>query len=217
MQENDITHVMTAVASPWANGQVERVNRFLKSTLSKLINETDSWDQILGKTQFVLNNTWHKAINTTPSKMLLGYNQRGGTDKELSKFIESLTDTDKSIQEEREELRDAAKLVNQKIKEYNKVQYDKRHKKPSKYKEGDLVMIKITQHKPGINKKLTPKFKDPYQIKKLLNKNRFVVTEIPGFNLTQKPLNTILSSDKIKPWIRVNEVKPPDDDTVNGD
>lgn len=58
-----ITDVMTAVASPWANGQVERVNRFLKSTMSKLVNETDSWDDILGKTQYVLNNTWHKSIN----------------------------------------------------------------------------------------------------------------------------------------------------------
>lgn len=39
MKEKDIKHVLTAVASPWANGQVERVNRFLKSTLAKLVEE----------------------------------------------------------------------------------------------------------------------------------------------------------------------------------
>lgn len=51
----------------------------------------------------------------------MGYNQRGKTDKELSQFIEKLTETDKTIQKEREELRDAAKLVNKTIKEYNKM------------------------------------------------------------------------------------------------
>lgn len=29
-------------------------------------------------------------------------------------------------------------------------------------------MIKITQHKPGINKKLVPRYKGPYQIKKFI-------------------------------------------------
>lgn len=153
---------MTAVASPSANGQVEQVNRFLKST-SKLINELDSWDNILGKTQYMLNNILHKSINTTPSKLLLEYDQHGKIDKELCQFIEKLTETDKTIQQEREKLRDVSKLVNRykTIKEYNKVQYDKQHKKPTKYKEGDLVMIKITQHKPGINKKLVSNYKGP--------------------------------------------------------
>lgn len=63
------------------------------------------------------------------------------------------------------------------------------------------------QHKPGINTKLIPKFKGPYQIKAILNKNRFVATDIPGYNLSQKPYNTILSSDKIKPWIRIDVPK----------
>lgn len=67
------------------------------------------------------------------------------------------------------------------------------------------MLIKVLQHKPGTNTKLAPKYKGPYQIKATLNKNRFVVTDVPGYNLTQKPLNTILSADKIKPWIRIQE------------
>lgn len=39
MKENNITHVKVAVASPWANGIAERVNRFLKSTLAKLTED----------------------------------------------------------------------------------------------------------------------------------------------------------------------------------
>lgn len=104
-------------------------------------------------------------------------------------------------------VRDQAQIVNLAMQEYNKMQYDKRHKKPTKYKKGDLVLIKVLQYKPGTNKKLLPKFKGPYQIKAVLKKNRFVVTNAPGCNITQKPLNTILSSDKIKPWIRVSEAQ----------
>lgn len=39
LKGKNVNHSMTAVASPWANGQVERVNRFLKSTLSKIVED----------------------------------------------------------------------------------------------------------------------------------------------------------------------------------
>lgn len=90
------------------------------------------------------------------------------------------------------------------MKEYNKEQFDKRHKKPTQYHEGDLVLIKVLRFKPGTNQKLLPKFKGPYQVKKVLNKNRYVVIDVPGYSRTIKPSNTILSADKLKKWINVN-------------
>lgn len=58
IQENEIEHSMTAIASPWANGIVERVNRFLKTTLAKVVDEPVKWDCYLGKVQQrVINNT----------------------------------------------------------------------------------------------------------------------------------------------------------------
>ncbi|RLU22364.1 hypothetical protein DMN91_004642, partial [Ooceraea biroi] len=132
--------------------------------------------------------------------------EKSKTDKELRQYIEKLVAIDKTLEQERNELRDTAKLVNRAVHEYNKIQYDKRHKKPTKYSEGDFVLIKVLQHKPGTNQKLVSKYKGPYQIKRVLKKNRFVVTAIPGYNLTQRPLNTILSADKIKPWIKIADV-----------
>lgn len=46
MKSNEIIHTMRAVASPWANGQIERINRFLKSTLTKMIEKADEWKKI---------------------------------------------------------------------------------------------------------------------------------------------------------------------------
>ncbi|KMQ82577.1 hypothetical protein RF55_22493, partial [Lasius niger] len=49
--------------------------------------------------------------------------------------------------------------------------YDERHKKPSQYKTGDLVMIRDTNLKPGEDRKLKSIYKGPYQVDKVLNKN----------------------------------------------
>ncbi|KYQ51403.1 Pro-Pol polyprotein [Trachymyrmex zeteki] len=38
VKDQSIKHRLVAVASPWANGLVERVNRFIKSSLKKLLN-----------------------------------------------------------------------------------------------------------------------------------------------------------------------------------
>lgn len=43
MEERMIHHRMVAVASPWANGLEERVNKFLKSTLTKVCVELHEW------------------------------------------------------------------------------------------------------------------------------------------------------------------------------
>ncbi|EFN79146.1 hypothetical protein EAI_08641, partial [Harpegnathos saltator] len=77
--------------------------------------------------------------------------------------------------------------------------YDARHRKPTTYKTGDFVLIRDGHSKIGGSKKLKSKYKGPYQITKILNNNRYVVTDIPGFNVTSKPYNSILSLDKIKP------------------
>jgi len=47
------------------------------------------------------------------------------------------------------------------------------------------VLIKILYYKSGTNQKLALKFKDPYQSKAVLNNNRYIVTDIPGYNITK--------------------------------
>lgn len=66
----------------------------------------------------------------------------------------------------------------------------------------DFVLIRELSSKPGENKKFKMKYKGPYQVSKVLNKNRYVITDIPGFNVTTKSYNSILSSDKLKRWIK---------------
>lgn len=198
----NIKHRQVAVAAPWANGKVERVNRFLKSSLKKLIDEPRDWKSHLSTAQYVLNNTVHSAIKMSPSKLFLGYELRNQTDAVLTEFLNSLIEADSNIVTEREVNRNVAVEAAKKLANYNKLYYDSRHNPPTKYQPGDYVLIRDSQTKPNESRKLKPNYKGPYVITKILNKNRYVVEDIPGFNITAKAYNSILSPDRLKPWVK---------------
>lgn len=56
---------------------------------------------------------------------------------------------------------------------------------------------------PGIDKKLIPKFRGPNEVKKVLDKDRYVVEDIERFQLTRVPFSEIVGPDQMKPWIRL--------------
>lgn len=140
--------------------------------------------------------------------MLYGYDQRNHSDSHLTQYLLKLANTELDLNKERDNARKITIEATNKVKEYNKIYYDKKHSKPTSYKQGNFVLIKDSVLKPGEDSKLKPRYKGPYTITKVLNKNRYVVQDIPGQNITQKSYNSILSSDRIKPWI-----KPVIDDT----
>lgn len=202
LESRRVYHRKVAVASPWANGLAKRVNRFLKSSLMKSVEEPADWKLHLAKIQYVINNTYCTAIKSTPSKLMLGYDQRSHLDCKLSEFIDQWSCIESNWQEAQDTNRMVAAEATDQIRQYNKLYYDKRHKKPTQYNIGDYVLVRELQMKPGQSKKLKPKYKGPYQIAKILNNNRYVIQDIPGFNVTSKPYNSIMSPDKFKPWIK---------------
>lgn len=63
-------------------------------------------------------------------------------------------------------------------------------------------MVKNIDNALGINKKHIPKFKGPYEIKKVLPNNRYVIKGIEGFQITQLPFNSVFKSKYMKPWMK---------------
>jgi len=152
--------------------------------------------------QYVINNTHHASLRASPSKLLLGIELRNNIDAKLIDFLNKIAKNDLDFEKDRDSCRDLAVEATEMIKKYNKTYYDKKHRKPSKYNIGDLVLIKDSALKAGEDKKLKSEYKGPYQIAKILDKNRYVVKDVPGFNITAKPYNSVLSTDCIKPWIK---------------
>lgn len=79
-----------AVAAPWANGLVERANRFIKSSLKKVANDQNNWSDYIPTDQYVLNNTYHSSVKTSPAIILFGDHQRLHIDAELVKCLNEI-------------------------------------------------------------------------------------------------------------------------------
>ncbi|KMQ89619.1 hypothetical protein RF55_10731 [Lasius niger] len=125
---------------------------------------------------------------------------RNHPDAELVRFLNNFAKTGLDVLDDRDAARKLAIDSTNRVKEYNKVYYDERHKKPFLYRSGDFVLIRDITLKPGEDKK--PNYKGPYVVSKALNNNRYVVKDIPGFSHTSRPYNSILSTDRMKPWVK---------------
>lgn len=74
VQELGVRHILNAVASPRANGQVERYNRTILDSLAAQNHGQDErlWDDRLLQVQWGLNNTINKGTGKSPSEVLFG-------------------------------------------------------------------------------------------------------------------------------------------------
>jgi len=134
MNKNNIKHRKVAVAAPWANGMVERVNRFLRTSFTKLLNTSSDWNQHLGTLQYIINNTYHSSIKSSPAKLLFGFDQRSHTDSSFADFTKALTNVDTDLENQRDNCRDKALQATEEIRNYNKIYKDKHSIKPTMYK-----------------------------------------------------------------------------------
>lgn len=201
---HNITHVKVAVASPQANGQVERMNRTLTGILSKLSEpmQHSDWVKQLQKVEFAFNNTVNRSIRNTPSALLFGVNQRG---PEIDHLAEYLDEQELNpIQRDLPLIRKNASEAIQATQESNLRQFSEGHRPARTYQAGDFVVIRNVDTNVGSNKKLIQKYRGPYVVHKILPNDRYVIRDISGCQLTQMPYNGVLEARNMRLW-RENE------------
>lgn len=202
MKENNIKHIKVASAAPRANGQYERFNRTLTPMLSKLIDKERKieWDQVLDTVEFAYNHSINSTTKMTPSMLLFGVNTKGPVNDMLIEYLEEdnrLNNDELPI----EELREIAHKNIEKSQDYNEKYVNKSRKDATNYQVGDLVVVKNVDTTPGINKKLIPKYRGPYIIDKVLGNDRFLIKDVDGFQITNKPFEGIYDVTRIKPFM----------------
>lgn len=200
LSKRNIGHVKVAVASPQANGQVERVNRVLKAMLSKLTESTEhaDWTSHLSQIEYAMNNSVHSTTKYAPSELLFGVTQRGCIVDELTELLEDKLST--KTTRDLDEIRQSAVGNIERSQEYNH-QYFLRHSVPAKsYSIGDFVVIKHVDTTVGTNKKLIQRYRGPYVIHKVLPNDRYVIRDIENCQLTHLPYDGIVEAIKIRKW-----------------
>ncbi|XP_011706055.1 PREDICTED: uncharacterized protein LOC105461256, partial [Wasmannia auropunctata] len=152
-------------------------------------------DQVLNKVEYSLNNTVCRATNEIPSRLLFGVEQKGIICDSIREVLHA--DMDRDL----EQIRDKAHTSIEKLQLENAKKYNLRRKPARDYKIGDYVEIRNIETTPGINKKLLPKFKGPYIVKKILDHDRYVISDVDGFQVTQRPYTGVVAPDQIRPYI----------------
>lgn len=206
-------HILNAVATPRANGQIERYNRTILESLASCNHGLDErdWDTHINKVQWSLNNTRNKSTGTTPSEVVFGRNTINPSEGPILNSIQNM-DVDNSIDKNllgddtctldmnRDRIRNSAETNITKNQRTMKEQYN--HKKaPTKFFTiGDLVMIP-NYHIPanGKSKKLCPKFRGPFKVSGVLNNDRYEISSIDGYS--KRKYKSIYPADALKKWI----------------
>lgn len=205
MTDKGVKHILNAVATPRANGQVERYNKtIIDSLTAKCVGTADNkWDDHLFDVQWGMNNTLNKGINRTPSEVLFGTRLSGSSESkivsELGDDVTDITD-EQGINEIRENVNSHIKLSQEKAKKL----YDRKRCKPHVYVVGDLISVERQIPSTGQSRKLVPKYQGPYRITKVYNCDRFQIEDTPLTKKGNKLYSTVVAVDKIKPWLSFN-------------
>ncbi|XP_011861043.1 PREDICTED: uncharacterized protein K02A2.6-like [Vollenhovia emeryi] len=195
-----IRHVLNAVATPRANGQCERYNKTIVQALATTTAGHDprDWDLAVKKIQSALNTTYNKGINTTPTKALIGCETRSAAEAPLLSQIQDVVH-----RLDFNELRDDIKAHTSKEQRAQKERYDRTRRDATKYDEGTLVLVQITSEPAtGTSRKLYPKFKGPFRVRKVLINDRYEVEDLREGHRRKR---TVAAADRMKPWITVQD------------
>ncbi|GFX66277.1 hypothetical protein TNCV_342511 [Trichonephila clavipes] len=138
--EENIQHLQIATGVPRGNGQVERIHRTLIPVLTKLsLDDSTKWYKYVDRLQRILNSTISRSTKWTPFELLVGIKMRNKEDILIKNLL--LEEMAKELLEQREFLRNDAKKNIETLQSKNKKTYNRRRKKASLYKEGDLAAI----------------------------------------------------------------------------
>lgn len=138
-QQRSVKHILTSVATPRANGQVERLNRVIKNALLSYSPEEEYWNKSLNKIQLSINSTISKTTGKTPTELLYGHRATMATEDLL--LIEDIIEITPVI-EDLVRLREEANTKMIKAQQRQNRYYNRRRKRPLKYE----VLLVEKQH-----------------------------------------------------------------------
>lgn len=182
---------------------MERTNATIASAVRTMTTIPNEWDVNIRDIQLALNEMKNKTTQRSSHELMFNYEPRNALQNALILALQEDVASPQDIEDKRiealERIRDQQKK--------QKIQFDKRHKKPRKYEVDDLVLVEREAAATGESKKLTARFKGPYMVAVVLPHARYRLVDVPGARRTQRTFNSIFASDRMKSWCQpLNDV-----------
>ena len=177
-----ILHRHSSPRHPKGNGLVERANKTISQILRTILVEKDhsDWVSCLPFAVHAYNTSIHEVTRYSPHFLLYGYEPR-----RQSLMGERMTvpipRSPKNVIEARQEAAKRTEAHRRKEKE----RYD-RHRKPASFAVGDLVMVEVSLHKPGISIRFAQRRTGPFEVARIFPNNTI---EIKGSSNTSMRVN----------------------------
>ena len=231
----------TSTYHAMANGITERLNKNIKPSLAKFVNDQhDDWDLFLPMAMSAYNTSYHSSIGMTPYQAQFGRRPVLVADTILNNQLPEDTKL-KDIAEFTKALQSSASRITDTINEHasaarakQKLNYDRFVQDSKLFKEGDTVKINNYYQKTGLSKAFSPKFKGPYTITKCIGDLNFSLhsphlkPELVHYNRMAKFYNRIpsdtpshfdaspvLVEDLVKPSNKLNYQNLSDDESFS--
>lgn len=165
-QDYEIIHVKTAAGLPRVNGQIERINSIIINCLPTITQdlENSDWDKRIYDVQWAINNSTHKVTKRT----LVNYRTIGKEDSLLTREINELNEQ-LGTELEGENVSELLKTNKEKLCQ----QFNKRRKGGKILEPGELVLFRYESPATGKSKRLTEKYRGPYEVVKGLKNDRY--------------------------------------------
>nr|XP_029728007.1 uncharacterized protein K02A2.6-like [Aedes albopictus] len=201
--EHHINHVLVAVGSPRANGQVERVNRVLLTSVRSMLNEDRKWDTCLPALQWAINNTPNATTGVSPGELVFTFKPRDIIRNEIVLVIHDESDNRiDNVDEMKKRVEESIRDRQLSQKKY----YDARRRVARTYHEGEMVLVEKDAVVVGGSRKLEPKFKGPYIVAEVLGHDRYRIRDIPGAQRKTTSLDTVYAADRMKRWCEMGNL-----------
>ena len=172
----------TSTYHPAGNGITERLNRTIKPSIAKLVNDDhDDWDMFLPMVISSYNNSFHDSIKMSPYEAQFGrppvlvHDVINGnhlpTNTKLRDISEYVTALRRSANHIAEVLRANTAAAQARQKSY----YDRFTHSNATFEVGDFVKINNCRRHIGQSKAFEPKFVGPYKIAKKLGDLNYLI------------------------------------------
>lgn len=172
-----IKRCRTSGYHPQTNGQTERFNRTLGTSLTMYVERTQhDWPDFLQALTFAYNITRHSVTGVAPFELVFGRRPRLPVDNMMN--LLSFIDPAKPSSGARcaAEMIATKKLI-EKNQQANKRRLDA-HLEPTSFQEGDLVLLERPERIKGAAHKLSYTFIGPYRIQRKLSDLTFEIAPV---------------------------------------